>query len=267
MALPPLYSPDPGLCNVYPLDKPPMLWTNSEYTATVSDDDVSEVGHPAMTLVSTSHLEVDISTSQISLTDDKFIQYMTIDINANNAKDASGTKSNEADETGDAKVASLKKTKKTKKTPKKEDAVDDGDSSSISSHDAGIISDDRDQQPSRSRGFQGWSDDETEGNEDVVVANIIANLEWDEPECQDSGVGMGSDNAKSKFVGVVPEGQAMVDMTAHYKATGSGATMDHLRHLSDDIIELSQQLNRKMELAELALFNKVKAGFSGTGVS
>ena len=56
MALPPLYSPDPGLPNVYPLDEPPMLWMNSEYTAAVSDDDVSEIGHPTMTLSSTSNL-------------------------------------------------------------------------------------------------------------------------------------------------------------------------------------------------------------------
>ena len=40
VALPPLYSPDPGLPNVYPLDEPPMLWTNSEYTAAVSNNDV-----------------------------------------------------------------------------------------------------------------------------------------------------------------------------------------------------------------------------------
>ena len=57
----------------------------------------------------------------------------------------------------------------------------------------------------------------------------------------------------------------MVDMATHSKVTGSGATMDHLRHLGDDIIELSRQLNRKMELATLALFNKVKTGFSVTG--
>ena len=31
----------------------------------------------------------------------------------------------------------------------------------------------------------------------------------------------------------------MVDMTAHNKVTGSGATMDCLQHLGDDIIELS----------------------------
>ena len=32
------------------------------------------------------------------------------------------------------------------------------------------------QQQSRSRGFQGWSDNEAEGNKDLAVANIIANL-------------------------------------------------------------------------------------------
>ena len=57
----------------------------------------------------------------------------------------------------------------------------------------------------------------------------------------------------------------MVDMAAHSKVTGSGATMDRLRCLSDDIIKLSRQLNHKMELATLVLFDKVKAGFSGTG--
>ena len=57
----------------------------------------------------------------------------------------------------------------------------------------------------------------------------------------------------------------MVDMATHNKVTGSGATMDCLRCLGNDIIELSRQLNCKMELATLALFDKVKAGFSGTG--
>ena len=78
-AMPPLYRPDPGLPNVYLLDELLMLWTNSEYMAAVSDDDVSEVGHPTMTLVTTSHLQVDANTSQISLTDDEFIQNMTIE--------------------------------------------------------------------------------------------------------------------------------------------------------------------------------------------
>ena len=90
----------------------------------------------------------------------------------------------------------------------------------------------------------------------------MACLEQDQ---QDSGIGMGGDNSKPKIEGIVPEGQVMVDMTAHNKATGSGTTMDCLRHLGDDIIELSRQLNCKMELAMLALFDKVKAGFSGTG--
>ena len=76
---------------------------------------------------------------------------------------------------------------------------------------------------------------------------------------------MGGDGSKSNIMGIVPDGQVMVDMATHSKATGSGATMDHLRHLGDNIIELSRQLNCKMELAALALFNKVKAGFSGTG--
>ena len=48
-------------------------------------------------------------------------------------------------------------------------------------------------------------------------------------------------------------------MAAYNKVTGSGATMDHLMCLGDDIIELSRQLIRKMEVAALALFDKVKA--------
>ena len=94
------------------------------------------------------------------------------------------------------------------------------------------------------------------------MANIISHLKQ---ECHDSGVGVGSDDTESKFVRIVPEDQVMVDMMAHSKATGSGSMMDHLRHLGDDIIELSWQLNCKMELVALALFDKVKAGFSGTG--
>ena len=94
------------------------------------------------------------------------------------------------------------------------------------------------------------------------MANILKHLEEDQ---HDSGVGMGGDGSKSNIIGIVLEGQVMVDMATHSKATGSGATMDCLRRLRDDIIELSRQLNRKMELATLALFDKVKAGFSGTG--
>ena len=94
------------------------------------------------------------------------------------------------------------------------------------------------------------------------MANIVACLEQDQ---QDSGIGMGGDDMRPNIMGIVPEGQVMVDMAIHNKATGSGATMDHLRRLGDDIIELSRQLNCKMELEALALFDKVKAGFSGTG--
>ena len=112
--------------------------------------------------------------------------------------------------------------------------------------------------------FQGWSEDDAEGDEGASVANIIKNLEREELGCHDSGVGMGSNHSRPNFVGILPEDQTMVDMTAHYKAPGSGATMDHLRNLSNDIIKLTWQLNHKMELTTLVLFNKVKAGFSGT---
>ena len=51
VALPLLYSPDPGLPNVFLLNEPAMLWTNTEYLADTSDNDVNKVGHPAMTFV------------------------------------------------------------------------------------------------------------------------------------------------------------------------------------------------------------------------
>ena len=152
--------------------------------------------------------------------------------------------------------------KKTKKTKAKEDAKDDGNSSSDGSQDTGVFMDGEGQQQSKSGGFQGWSDDEADGNKEAAVVNIILHLKQDH---HDSGIGMGSDDTKSKFVRIVPENQVMVGMTAHNKVTGSSAMMDCLRHLGDDIIELSWQLNRKMELAVLALFDKVKGGFSGTG--
>ena len=171
--------------------------------ASATDDDVNEVGHAVMTLVSTSCLEADANASQISLTDEEVIQYMTIEVNANNTN---GTKGNEGDKTGNAKVTPSKKVKKSsKKTPKKEGARDDDDSSSTSSrnHDASVFSDNGDQQPSKSGGFKGWSDDDAEGNKGMAVANIIVNLEQEEPGCQDSGVGMGSDDMKPKFVGIL----------------------------------------------------------------
>ena len=72
--LPPLYSPNPRLPNVFQLDGLPLLWTNMEYLADASDNDINEVGCPALTFVHTSHLEVNANSSQISLTDDDYIQ-------------------------------------------------------------------------------------------------------------------------------------------------------------------------------------------------
>ena len=230
-----------------------MLWTNIEYLADASNDDIHEVGHSTLTFVHTSHLEVDANSSQISLTDDDYIQYITVD---DNAKDSTETKVNEAAKTGEPKVTP----KKAKKDKPKGDAKDDADSPS-DDQDDGMFSDGKGQQPSKSTGFQGWSDDEAEGDEPMAVANIVRHLEEDQ---QDSSIGMEGDGSKPSIKGIILEGQVMVDMTAYNKATGSGTTMDHLRHLGDDIIELSRQLNRKMELATLALFDKVKAGFSGT---
>ena len=254
VALPPLYSPNPRLPNVFSLDKLPMLWTNTEYLADASDNDVHEVGHPAMTFVHTSRLEVNANSSQISLTDNDYIQYIGVN---DNTKDSTEAKGNEAAKMGEPKVTP----KKAKKDKPKGDTKNGSDSPSDDPDD-GMFSDGEGQQPSNSTGFKGWSDDEVEGDEVAAVANIVRHLEEDQ---HDSGMGMGGDGSKSNIIAIVPEGQVMVDMATHSKATGSSATMDRLRHLGDDIIELSRQLNHKMELATLALFDKVKAGFSGTG--
>ena len=66
-----------------------------------------------MTFVLTDSLEVDAKLSHISLTDDRFIQYYTIDLNANNS-------STEAVNAGESKV-SPKKRRRTRQwgTPKK----------------------------------------------------------------------------------------------------------------------------------------------------
>ena len=224
-----------------------MLWTNTEYLADASNDDVKEVGHLALTFVHTSHLEVDANSSQISLTDDNYIQYVTVN---DDAKDSTEAKGNEAAKMGKPKVTP----KKARKDKAKSDAKDGSDSPSDDKND-GMFSDGEDQQPCYSTGFQGWSNDKAEGDEPAAV----------EQDQQDSSIGMGGDGSKPSIKGIILEGQVMVDMAAYNKATGSGATMDCLRHLGDNIIELSRQLNCKMELATLALFDKVKAGFSGTG--
>ena len=187
------------------------------------------------------------------MTDDDYIQYITVN---DDAKDSTEAKRDEAAETGGPTV-----TPKKAKTVKPKGDVKDGGDSHSDNQDDGMFSDGEGQQLSNSTGFQGWSNDKGEGDEPTAVANIVRHLEEDQ---QDSSIGMGGDGSKSNIVGIVPEGQVMVDMAAHSKATRSGATIDHLRHLGDDIIELSRQLNCKMELAALALFNKVKAGFSGT---
>ena len=252
--LPLLYNPDPGLPSVIQLDGPPMLWTNTEYLADASNDDVNEVGCPALTFIHTSCLEVNTNLSQLSLTDDDYIQYTTVD---DDAKDSSEVKCGEAAETGGPTG-----TPKKAKTDKPKGNTKDGSGSHSDNQDDGMFLYREGQQPSNSTGFQGWSDDEAEGDEPTAMANIVKHLEEDQ---LDSGICMGGDGSKSNIMGIVSEGQVIVDMAAHSKATGSGTTMDRLRHLGDDITELSRQLNCKMELAALALFNKVKAGFSGTG--
>ena len=152
-------------------------------------------------------------------------------------------------------------TPKKAKIDKPKGDAKDGSNSHSDNQDDGTFSDGEGQKLSNSTRFQGWSDYEAEGDEPTAVPNIVTHLEGDQ---QDSGIGMGGEGSKSHIVGIVPEGQVMVDMAAHSKATRSGTTMDRLRHLGDDIIELSRQLNHKMELAMLTLFDKVKAGFSGT---
>ena len=252
--LPLLYNPDPGLPNVFQLDGPPMLWTNTEYLADASDDDVNEVGCPALTFVHTSHLEVDANSSQISLTDDDYIQYVTVN---DETKDSSEAKCGEAAETGKPTG-----TPKKAKTDKPKGNARGGGGSHSDDQDDGMFSDGEGQQLSNSTGFQGWSDNEAEGDEPMAMANIVKCLEEDQ---HDSSIGIGGDGSKSNIVGIVSKGQVMVDMVTHSKVTGSGATMDHLRCLGNDIIERSKHLNHKMELVTLALFDKVKAGFSGKG--
>ena len=105
--LPSLYSPDPRLPNMFQLDRPPMLWTNTEYLADASDDNVNEVGHPVLTFVHTSHLEIDANSSQISLTDDDYIQYVTVN---DDAKDSTEVKHDEAAKVGEP-TATPKKAK------------------------------------------------------------------------------------------------------------------------------------------------------------
>ena len=188
------------------------------------------------------------------MTDDNYIQYVTVD---DDAKDSTEAKHGEAAEMGKPTAAPKKA-----KTDKPKGNTKDGGDFHSDDPDNGMFSDGEGQQPSNSTGFQGWSDDEVEGDEPTAVANIVRCLEEDQ---QDSGIVMGGDGSKSSIVGFVPEGQVMVDMGAHSKATGSGTTMDCLRCLGDDIIELSRQLNCKMELAMLVLFDKVKAGFFSTG--
>ena len=209
---------------------------------------------PCSDFVHTSHLEINANSSQISLTDDNYIQYITVD---DDTKDSTEAKRDDA-----AKMGKPTSTPKKAKTDKPKGDTKDGSDYPSDDRDDGMFSDGKGQQPSNSTGFQGWSDDEAEGDEPTAVANIVAHLEEDQ---HNSGIGMGGDRSKSNIVGIVPDGQVMVDMATQSKANGSGATMDHLRHLGDDIIELSRQLNRKMELAALALFDKVKAGFSSTG--
>ena len=120
-----------------------------------------------MTLVTTSRLQADANAPQISLTDEEYICFMTIESSAN---------TNVANITNDAKKTPVKEAKKgSEKTPKKDSAAGGMDSSSTSSMDSdtGMFSDDDDEQPAKSGGFQGWSDDDVEADECDAMANII----------------------------------------------------------------------------------------------
>ena len=118
---------------MFQLNEPAMLWTNTEYLADASDNDVHEVGCPTMTYVYTSCLEVNANSSQISLTDDYYIQYVTVN---DDAKDSTKAKRDEAAETGKPKVTP----KKAKKDKPKGDAKD-GDDSPSDDQDDGMFSD------------------------------------------------------------------------------------------------------------------------------
>ena len=144
--LPPLYSPDPGLPNMFQLDGPPMLWTNTEYLADASDNNVNEVGCPALTFVHMSCLQIDANSSQISLTDNDYIQYVTVD---DDTKDSTEVKHDDAAKTG--KPTGTPKKAKTSKP--KGDTKDGGDYPS-DDRDDGMFSDGEGQQPSNSTGFK-----------------------------------------------------------------------------------------------------------------
>ena len=172
-----------------------MLWTNTEYLADASNNDVNEVGCPALTFVHTSHLEVDANSSQISLTDDNYIQYITVN---NNAKDSSEVKRGEAAEMGEPTG-----TPKKAKTDKQKGDAKNGGGLHSDDQDDGMFSEGEGWQLSNSTGFQGWSDDEAEGDEHLAMANIVKCLEEDQ---HDSSVGMGGDGSKSNIMGIVSKG-------------------------------------------------------------
>ena len=118
---------------MFQLDGLPMLWTNTEYLADASDDNVNEVGHPALTFVHTSHLEVETNPSQISLTDDDYIQYITVN---DNTKDSSEVKRGESAETGKPTG-----TPKKAKTDKPKGDAKDGGGPHSDDNDDGMFSD------------------------------------------------------------------------------------------------------------------------------
>ena len=78
-------------------------------------------------------------------------------------------------------------------------------------------------------------------------------------------MGMGGDGCKSNIVGIVPEGQVMVDMAAHSKETGSVPLWITLGVLVMTSLSYPGSSSTRWNWPALALFDKVKAGFSGTG--
>ena len=251
--LPLAFNPDVGLSNIYLIEASGCLWTNKEFTAPTSPSGTSTSEHPAMTMITTNSLEANTSVSLVSLTDDNFVQYWLED----------PIPSNGNNEETPHKATSKKETPK--KTPKKKSSFDEDElnsSSSLESLDSGTEGNNSAMKAEFGH-FEGSSSAE-ESNKNQGGEELDEDLDTEMLGCHNSGMGLGSNGSETKFTGIVSSGQVMVNMMAYNKVTGSGTTMAWLEKLGDDIIELTQVLNWKMAKIALTLFDKIKAGFSGT---
>ena len=226
--LPPVFNTDVGLPNIMQVDDSPALGQQP-----VHNTCISRMECPALTYITLARLEADTKRCLASLTDEDMIQYPSlVPIPDETTEDKDKEGQGFSSKTG-AKKDTPKKGTPSKKNTIEQDELDSEISTDMSSSYSCDTEDER----------------AIEDMDGEIKSGSLG----------DSGLGLGSDGSMFKTISLLGPRQAIADMTKHHHGVDG--------KLGDDLIAISRGLNCTMELTALALFNKVKEGFSRTGIS